>query len=153
GYYDPGRHVFCVLDDMPRSLAPVLMVHELTHALDDQHYAIDAMLEKAGDDEDRNDAVGAVIEGSGTLGMTRHVFLEVLAGRMSPDIMLELADTDAGRAEKLLASPQVLQRELVASYVVGQTFILRGNLLRIAQDLPVSDLDRLFHDPPASTEQ
>src|SRR5262249_47259341 len=64
-----------------------------------------------------------------------------------------LANTDAGRAEKLLASPQVLQRGLVASYVLGQTFILRGNLLRIAQDLPVSDLDRLFHDPPASTEQ
>ena len=37
GYYDPGSDTFFVLGDMPRSLAPILMVHELTHALDDQH--------------------------------------------------------------------------------------------------------------------
>ena len=153
GYYDPDSDTFFVLGDMPRSLAPVLMVHELTHALDDQYYGIDELFDKSKDDSDRSDVVGAVVEGSGTLVMTRYVFLEITAGRLSPGVLKDLADTDAGRAAKLMSAPQVLQRSLLASYVLGQTFILRGDLTRIAVDLPTADLDRLFHDPPVSTEQ
>ena len=153
GYYDPEADTFYVLGDMPRSFASVLMVHELTHALDDQHYGIDRMIDAAKDDSDKSDAVGAVVEGSGTLVMSRYMFLEITAGRMPADILVDLARTDAGRAEKLMASPQVLQRSLVASYVLGQTFILRGDLAKLALATPTADLDRLFHDPPASTEQ
>ena len=153
GYYDPESDTFFVLGDMPRSIAPVLMVHELTHALDDQYFGIDGMFEKAMKDNDASAMVGAVVEGSGTLVMTRYLLGELQAGRMSPDVLTDLAGTDAGRAEKLMASPQVLQRGLIAPYVLGQTFILHGDLLRAALPTPVADIDRLFADPPVSTEQ
>jgi hypothetical protein len=153
GYYDPGTDTLFVLGDMPRSLAPILMVHELTHALDDQHFSIDALIDRAGGDSDRSDVAGAVVEGSGTLVMTRYVLLEIMAGRLSPDSIKDLTASEAGRAEKLMSSPPVLQRALLASYVLGQTFALRGNLLKVAQATPSADLDRMFRDPPASTEQ
>ena len=41
GYYDLQQNVFCVLDDMPRLSAPIIIAHELTHALDDQHFELD----------------------------------------------------------------------------------------------------------------
>jgi len=153
GYYDPESDTFFVLGDMPRSIAPILMVHELTHALDDQYYDIDKLIERTERSNDASAAVGAVVEGSGTLVMTRYILTEMQAGRMSPDILQELAGSDAGRAEKLMASPAVLQRSLVASYVLGQTFMLRGDLMRVTQATPVADLDRAFTEVPVSTEQ
>src|SRR5260221_3545717 len=38
GFYDPDRDTFFVLGDMPRSIAPIITAHELTHALDDQYF-------------------------------------------------------------------------------------------------------------------
>ncbi|HKY33489.1 MAG TPA: hypothetical protein VJV23_13225 [Candidatus Polarisedimenticolia bacterium] len=153
GYYDPDTDTFYVLDDMPRSIAPVLIVHELTHALDDQHFALDAFFEKAMDDTDRSAVAGAVVEGSGSLVMTAFLLREVKAGRLSLDILKELARSEAGRAEKLKAAPPVLQRSLLAPYVLGQTLALRGNPMGLVQGVSPADLDRLFRDPPLSTEQ
>ena len=38
---------------MPGSIAPFIVAHELTHALDDQYFDIDGMLEKTGGDDGR----------------------------------------------------------------------------------------------------
>jgi hypothetical protein len=153
GFYDPASGTVFVLGDMPKSSAPLFMAHELSHALDDQHYGIDAMIEKTRDDQDRGNGVSAVVEGSGMLVMTLFLSREMIAGRLTPESMEELGRSEAGRAEKLKASPPLLQRGLLAPYMLGQTFILRGDVSRIKMGAQGADYERLFRDPPVSSEQ
>jgi hypothetical protein len=153
GFYDPDSDTFFILKDMPRSAAPLLIAHELTHALDDQHYGIDGMLKAAADDDDRQTAVSAVVEGSGTLVMTRFLMAEMHEGRIQAADLQEFQETEAGRARKLKASPPLLQRSLLGSYLLGQGFLLRGQPFRADATGDAADIDRAFKDPPLSSEQ
>ncbi|HEY3175053.1 MAG TPA: hypothetical protein VGK94_04750 [Candidatus Polarisedimenticolia bacterium] len=153
GFYDPDSDTFFVLGDMPRSSAPLLMAHELTHALDDQHYGIDALIEKTRADEERAAGVSAVVEGSGMLVMTLFLSKEMLAGNLDLAAIAELGQSEAGRGDALKAAPPLLQRGLLSPYLLGQTFLLRGDLSNISSGLRAADLDRAFRDPPLSSEQ
>lgn len=153
GYYDPETDTFYVLDDIPDGTAAILIAHELTHALDDQHFDIDGLLMAAVDDDDRSAALSAVIEGSGTLVMSRFMVEEIRAGRMPADLIEELQQSEAGRAERLRAAPAYLQRGLLAAYALGSTFLLRGEPARIGSGEMGDDIDRAFGEPPHSTRQ
>jgi hypothetical protein len=153
GFYDPEENTFFVLDDMPRAIAPLLIAHELTHALDDQYFKLDELTTKSMENNDSSGAVGAVIEGSGTLIMTRYMLREMQAGRLSPEIIQEMAESEAGKAEVLKTAPALLQRGLMAPYVLGQTFLLKGNLARIMAGADPEEIDRVLENPPTSTEQ
>ena len=153
GFYNPDDDTFYVLDDMPASLGPIIMVHELTHALDDQYFKIDDILQKSLDDDDRSEALGAVVEGSGTVVMTAYLVREIAGGRVNPQVLLDFQKTEAGKAEKLMAAPAFLQRGLLSPYLLGQGFLLRGNLSAVASGVRAADLDRAFKDPPVSSEQ
>ena len=153
GYYDPDTDTFYVLDDIPAGTAPILIAHELTHALDDQHFDIDALLAASMDDDDASAALSAVIEGSGTLVMSRFMVEELQAGRLTAELLEELQESEAGRAERLRAAPPYLQRGLLAAYALGSTFLLRGDTAALRRGLSVEDIDRAFADPPHSTRQ
>lgn len=154
GYYDPSTQTFFLLRDMPGSAAPILMAHELTHALDDQNFGLDPLLSAASKDDDRGTAMGAVVEGSGTLVMTAYMTQELEAGRLSRSALVELGKTDAGKAMKLRAAPALLQRMLMAPYLLGPTFLDRGDVSRVAAGvIAPRDIDRALNHPPASTEQ
>jgi hypothetical protein len=153
GYYDPEADTFFVLDDMPRALAPIILAHELTHALDDQHFDIDPLLERVKDDADRSLAVGSVVEGSGTLVMSVFMLREIQAGRLGPEAVEAYQESELGRAERLLEAPALLQRLLLGPYVLGQSFLLRGDAMRLMAGLDPDDLNRAFREPPRSSEQ
>ena len=154
GYYDPDRDTFFVLGDMPRTAAPIIVAHELTHALDDQRYGIDRLLSEAAGDDDRAGALESVIEGSGTVVMTVFIHRQIVEGRLDPKVLMAYQQTEAGKAERLKASPLFVQRTLIAPYILGMAFLLRGELIRIQTGgITPSDLDHAFSDPPRSTEQ
>jgi hypothetical protein len=154
GFYDPDRDTFFVLGDMPAAAAPIIMAHELTHALDDQTFGIERLLESAGDSNDRAGAIDCVVEGSGTAVMSVFVVREIAAGRLDPKALAEFRQTDAGRGERLKQAPLFVQRELVAPYILGMAFLLRGEMIRMKTGgITPSDIDRAFRDPPRSTEQ
>jgi hypothetical protein len=153
GYYDPETDTFFVLDDVPPSSAPILMAHELTHALDDQYFEIDSRFEQLVDDDDASTAFGAVVEGSGTAVMTVFMSEEMRAKRMSPDVLDEITKTEAGRADKLKNAPALLRRGLLGPYTLGLAFLLRGDLEALRQGIRVADLNQAFERPPVSTEQ
>ncbi len=154
GYYDPGSDQLTMVEGQASSpLAPMLVAHELTHALDDQHFDLDALLRAGADDDDRGAAAAAVVEGSGTAVMTLFLTREVGGGRISMDAVMEMQKSEAKRAERLKAAPPVIQRGLLASYVLGMSFLLRGNPGRLLGGVPGADLDRAFTDPPRTTEQ
>ncbi len=154
GYYDPQSNTFFVLNDMPRTSAPILIAHELTHALDDQIYGIDAMIAKHTDDSDRSAVVAAVVEGSGTLVMSLFIIQEIAAGRLSPDALLDIQQSEAGRGARLLSAPPLIRRGLLAPYLLGQTLMLRGRAVAgLLGGLQPEDLEHAFRSPPVSTEQ
>jgi hypothetical protein len=153
GYYDPETDTFYVLGDMPRTMAPLIMAHELTHALDDQHFDIDGLLSKVQTDDDRQTALGSVVEGSGTLVMSVYSLREIGSGRLTFAALQDFQQSEAGRAERLKKAPILLQRSLVAPYVLGQAFLLRGRLLGMMAGVKAEDLDQAFREPPVSCEQ
>src|SRR5882672_1768052 len=153
GYYDPDADTFFVLDDMPRTIAPILMAHELTHALDDQYFGIDRLVEAAKSDDDRSTALASVVEGSGTAVMTVYMVGEIKAGRLGLDVLQEFQKTEAGKGEKLMATPEILLRALITPYLLGQAFLARGDVATLAQGLKPEDLNRAFKEPPRSSEQ
>jgi hypothetical protein len=154
GYYDPKTETFFILEDMPRSAAPILMAHELTHALDDQHVDLDAILTAAANDDDRGTALGAVVEGSGTLVMTAYMLREMETGRIKRNALNQLQEGESGKAEKLKNAPPFLQRMLMGPYLLGPTFLVRGDTSRLSSGVVSSrDISRALTSPPQSTEQ
>jgi hypothetical protein len=153
GYYDPPSSTFFVLDDTPPDIAPMLMAHELTHALDDQHHDLDGLIAGVGSDDDRSTALSAVVEGSGTAVMSIFTVREIQAGRLAPDVLEQIRRSEAGRAARLRAAPVWLQRSLIAPYTLGLNFVLRGDPRRLLDPELARDIDRAFETPPSSSEQ
>src|SRR6185503_20192727 len=63
GYYEHGSGTFYLLDHVSPDEVRGVMAHELTHALEDQHYNFDEVTRK-GASSDHGTAITAVIEGS-----------------------------------------------------------------------------------------
>lgn len=154
GYYDPASETFFLVDTAAANeTTPMLIAHELTHALDDQHFGLEKFLASGHDDDDRGAAMSAVVEGSGTAVMTVFLGREVLAGRISLSALQAMQKVEAARADRLKATPAIIQRGLVGSYVLGLSFLLRGDVTRLRNGINAADLTAAFQDPPQSTEQ
>jgi hypothetical protein len=155
GFYDPDTGSFFLLDDMPASLAPALAAHELTHALEDQHYDLDARLREAIDDDDRFLARSAVHEGSAILVMTIVTAESLRDGSAPAQDLRDFQESAAGRGEKLAELPPLLERELLGVYFLGASFLLRGRpSASVASGaFPVEDVRRAYEDGPESSEQ
>jgi hypothetical protein len=153
GYYDPDRDTFFILGHMPRATASIIMAHEMTHALDDQAFDIDGLLGKAADD-DAEGALEAVVEGSGTVVMSAFIVRQIRSGELDPQALVQFQGSEAGRAERLKAAPLFVQRSLIAPYILGMAFLLRGEMIRMQTGgVTSSDIDRALREPPVSTEQ
>jgi hypothetical protein len=153
GFYDPSEKSFFLLDDMPAGVAPMLAAHELTHALEDQHFDLDARLEAAMPDDDRVFAVGAVHEGSAYLVMSLYVLRAMAEGTLTAEDLQEMAESDAARGETLAAMPPALKRPIITSYVLGMTFLLRGDAGAFVNGFPTEDVDGCERGGPTSSEQ
>src|SRR5262249_38894143 len=105
GYYDPERDTFFVLGGMPRAPAPIIVAQRLTPTLDDQRFGIDRLLDEAQTDDDRSSALEAVVEGSGTVVMTVFIHRQIVAGKLDPKSLLAFQESEAGKGERLKASP------------------------------------------------
>lgn len=153
GYYDPGSDTLFLVKGMQGRAMTVVMVHELAHALDDQYFDLDALGEKA-DDDDRSTALSAVVEGSATAVMAAYMAQEMTSGRLTDRDVAEIQADEARGSERLEAAPPYLQRTLLAPYVLGLPFLLRGSLLGLAAgSVPAADFDHALAAPPESTEQ
>ena len=154
GFYDPATKQFFLLEDMPRVVAPVLVSHELTHALEDQHYDLDGRLEEALPDDDLVFAQGAVHEGSATLLMTLYLAMAMAEGRLTQADLAEIAGTEAARGELLQEFPAPLLRPLLGAYLLGVGFLVGGDMMGVmSQGFPASRVDRAYKDWPKSSEQ
>jgi hypothetical protein len=142
GFYEPGTDTFYLMDTFGGDIAKIILAHELTHALDDQLYDIDGTLKKAGQRTDAEFAYDAVVEGNGTVGMTKWLF------RFGKGIDPKAMDSDL-YSKGLDEAPQVLWKPLLAVYLEGSIFLTRAG----SGVSPEAALDRAFQHPPRSSEQ
>jgi hypothetical protein len=154
GFYDPPSGSFYLLEDIPEILAPAITVHELTHALEDQHFDLDSRLRGALEDDDLLFALASVHEGSASLLMAVSLTRQVLHGDLDAAALQAFAQSEAARAEVLTSMPPLLQRQLVGPYVLGSSFLMEGDFFALmATGYPAERVDRSFAKGPVSSEQ
>jgi hypothetical protein len=149
GLYDPKAHEFYVADWIPVEDQKMVMAHELTHALEDQHFQIENWSKAARPNDDAELAREAVLEGSAMAAMVD--YLMAGTGRSLqdlPDIDPAMLLGDMESTPTLAKAPRFLKDALIFPYLDGLTFsaaVLKG--------AGWSNLPGLFTRPPVSTQQ
>ena len=149
GLYDPKAHEFYIADWIPLSDQRMVMAHELTHALEDQHFQIEAWTKAARPNDDAELAREAVLEGSAMASMNDYLLGDT--GRSLkdlPDIDPSMLVGDMGSTPGLQKAPPFLKDALVFPYFAGLTF--SADLLKSGG---WSGLPAVFANPPVSTQQ
>jgi hypothetical protein len=149
GLYDPKMQEFYIAEWSPLSEQRMVMAHELTHALEDQHFQIEAWLKAARPNEDAELARDAVLEGSAMAAMVDYLMLGT--GRSLkdlPDFDPGMLMGDLGSSPTLQKAPPFLKDTLIFPYIGGLSFSAA-----ILKNTGWAALPGVFAKPPVSTQQ
>ncbi len=155
GYYDPEADTLFVLEDVPPAEARTVVVHELVHALQDQHMDLDSLTASMRERNDATNAARAAIEGQATLVMAEWTLAETTGSDMDLTTMPGLAEkfgevATQGAPESMPtfgSAPRIIRETLTFPYVGGLGYL--QTLWRETEGRPPPFGTRL----PASTEQ
>ena len=153
GLYDPKAKEFYVANWMKPGEQEIVMAHELTHALQDQHYHLDPWRDAAKPNDDAEAARDAVLEGSATAAMIDYGLrqqgtnLDAVAGT-SMKLSTLLGEMDSS-SPQLMKAPPFLRDSLVFPYGAGADFCMAVYRARGGW----SGFDAVFQKPPVSTQQ
>jgi hypothetical protein len=134
----------------------VIMAHELTHALQDQHFDLQSMPLDVTDDDDLVVAAQSVVEGDATLAMMGWMFqtmrmpaklLFAKSTAASIDRNLDLSSIPG--AEAVANAPPFVKESFLFPYLGGLKFCLA----LCATEKSFGPVDRALASPPLSTEQ
>jgi hypothetical protein len=150
GYYVPRTGKLSVVGGAGGLLREVTLAHELTHALEDQHFDLDRD-GTAGLIDDRSVADAAVREGTATLVMVDYVILEQTGQLKVPEALRQrvLSALDDAAVPKSSGLPRYIRDSLVFPYPAGARLVDR-----VQQRGGWSAVNRLYGaDAPVSSEQ
>lgn len=150
GFYDgeTGEIVVPSRDDGFSLIQQGTMIHELVHALTDQHFGFDMTFQEMLDEErlDEATAFQALIEGDATLAEI--MWVQQLSQEELGRFVAESLQVDTGALD---AVPQFISDSLIFPYDSGLVFA--QELYGIGGWDAVNDAYVTFPDLPASTEQ
>ena len=153
GLYDPRGKQFFIADWISPVEQKPVMAHELTHALDDQHFHLQKWQDAVKSNDDASLARDAVIEGSALADMMDYTLADLHTDvRSMPDIAPFIETGVAGQMDKdpnLAKAPEFIRDELLFPYLEGAEFSQR--VLKATSGW--SDFKRVFQNPPSSTQQ
>ncbi len=145
GYYDPRRQEFVLADWIDLDGQRPVMAHELTHALQDQHFNLRRFQDWKKGDSDAELAAQCLVEGDATLVMEQYIQRDLKRALLFMRAML--AD-GAAATKQFDSAPVALRRTLTFPYEQGLTFA--RELWRKGGWETVS---HAYKDLPASSEQ
>lgn len=153
GYYDPETTTFYMISTFNQGvMADYIMAHELGHALDDQYYPLNPMMERAKENSDRGWATTCVIEGSASAIGNQYLIQGAqrgwIEGAMDMSSMLGMID-DIERIPPYLIITMTLPYTVGNAFLVRQTSALAGMMVAPTEE----DLVHAFTSPPTSSEQ
>ena len=149
GLYDPKAHEFYVADWIPIDDQRMVMAHELTHALEDQHFQIEAWERAARPNDDGELARESVLEGSAMVAMVEYLLQG--SGRSLqdlPDIDPAMFIGDMSDTPLLKKAPPFIKDALIFPYLGGLTFSAA-----VLKPTGWEGLPKIFAKPPVSTQQ
>lgn len=154
GYYDPAADTLYVREGVEPSQLRTVLLHELVHAVQDQHLDLDSLMDARSESNDAGTAAQAALEGHATFVMAEWQLAgatgrEVNLARM-PDLSRVLPRSALDSLPSMPAlsgAPRIVRESLIFPYLGGLGFIQQ--LWRGAPERP-SPLGRYL---PASTEQ
>ncbi|HEV2721454.1 MAG TPA: hypothetical protein VG323_15640 [Thermoanaerobaculia bacterium] len=159
-FYDPLDHVYYSIREMPKSveatglgadaMRDMVVIHELTHALQDQRFAAGAREATLTKDGDGEMAFHALLEGEATLVMMAYMLdkmgqpLDALV--QNPAVLESLA----GAADKTVdpAMPRYFVESLKFPYMEGLRLCIEGY-----RRGGWKELDKMDANPPRSTRE
>jgi hypothetical protein len=149
GFYDPETEQIYVIADagLMGQLERLTYAHEFTHALQDQHFDLEALGLRDDADEVYDDeylgAIQALIEGDASL--TQRRFMDT---HYSPDDITTLVQESLEVDTTVLSAvPDVLRESLFFPYNYGEVFVRA-----LYDEGGQAAVDAAFANPPVSTE-
>ena len=149
GLYDPKAHEFYIADWIPADDQASVMAHELTHALQDQHFQIEQWLKAARPNDDAELAREAFLEGSATAAMIDYELR--LTGKSilnMPAFDPAIFTGDMGDTPTLKKAPPFIKDSLIFPYFSGMAFAAA-----VLKPTGWHGLSGVFARPPLSTQQ
>jgi len=147
GFYDPDAKelVVPVSVDGITPLQKIVIMHELTHALTDQHYDFNDEYERRLDEGNGDDATSllALVEGDATY--QQFLYLESLSPAEAASAAIEALSIDTSLLD---LAPQWMQQELAFPYENGLRFV--GEIVATGG---LKGVDEAYQDLPISSEQ
>jgi hypothetical protein len=151
GLYDPKSQEFYIADWSAPDEQRMVMAHELTHALEDQHFHIEAWSRAARPNEDAELARDAVLEGSAMAAMVDYLMQGT--GRSLKDLpefdpSMLFDQLDMQNTPALKSAPLFLKDSLIFPYIGGLNFSAA-----VLKNSGWPALAGVFEKPPVSTQQ
>lgn len=144
GYYDPRARRFNLADWLELDGQKPIIAHELTHALQDQHFNLRRFENWPKHDSDAELAAHALIEGDATLTMTHYIAQNPMVALAFGRAML----SNNLASEQYNQAPRSLRETLIFPYLEGVQWAAavhkRGGWAL---------LSKAFHHLPQSSEQ
>jgi hypothetical protein len=149
GLYDPKAHEFYIANWIPLEDQRMVMAHELTHALEDQHFQIEPWLKAARPNDDAELAREAFLEGSAMAAMVDYL-LQGTGKTLNnmPEFDPSILTGDLSSSPSLQKAPPFIKDTLVFPYFAGMTFTTAA-----LKPAGWSSVGKVFLNPPASTQQ
>ncbi|UCE37975.1 MAG: hypothetical protein JSW00_01685 [Thermoplasmata archaeon] len=140
GFYKPEEKEVWLVEGHASIMDRVILSHEFTHALQDQHFNLTAFEKGADSEEDA--AREAVVEGDASL--TENIYKDTLSTSEKREYNKEIS--------KIVGSsvyiPEMVLRLMYFPYLYGEEFVEE-----IYDDGGWDEVNKLYYDPPVSTEQ
>lgn len=151
-FYDYKTKRLYVLDSNSSTMQEIALVHELAHALADQHFNLEKFVDRAGESDDGAMARLAVMEGQATWIMSEFMARRMgLSLKKSPTIARFMSQQTAaagGQFPVLDRAPLYLRETLVFPYTQGMLF-----QQALVEKLGQAAFASVFRRPPDSTQQ
>ncbi|MFH0902720.1 MAG: hypothetical protein V2A73_18975 [Pseudomonadota bacterium] len=168
GFYDPkAKELYLAdwigdsddagggLDGMLAGLMQrVVVAHEIDHALQDQSFDLIKYMQSSKDNSDQQLARQAVVEGDGTVLMMEFLQMEMGIGEplswSNPAILDSFREPVIAQmmSGDLAKVPLFIRESMLFPYLAGL-----GLVASLRTRHPWSEVDKLFREPPLSTEQ
>jgi|KBSMisStaDraftv2_1062788.scaffolds.fasta_scaffold01678_11 hypothetical protein len=149
GLYDPKAHEFYIADWIPLDDQRMVMAHELTHALEDQHFQIETWLKAARPNDDAELAREAFLEGSAMAAMVDYLLQGTgKSVNEMPEFDPSLLTGDIGDSPSMKKAPPFIKDALVFPYFAGMKFTAAA-----LKPAGWSAIGKVFKNPPVSTQQ
>jgi hypothetical protein len=155
GFYDPDKKTYYISSWLPLEAQKPAMIHELTHALQDQYFDIKKILKADHNlnNDDRGLAHEALMEGDSMAVMIDYI-LEPKKRHFAdiPDlrVVMKLLMSDMQEESPVMKSaPVFIQQTLLFPYGYGTSFLQQV----WKQNPSWQAINKIYSDLPASTEQ